>query len=111
MKTKFRYLMSIVGSMIISVAIFSSCNKGVKKTEPAETISIAALKQKAAQLVNKQDSAARQYILQGYFVNETVPMLVTNMKWMRINTVMPDSVFVILNGPGIDSVSKNPSYY
>src|SRR5580658_2010167 len=42
---------------------------------------------------------ANTYSLQGYFYKaDSVPILVSNLKWVSINTVMPDSVYINLGG-------------
>ncbi|HWR14610.1 MAG TPA: hypothetical protein VN577_07260 [Terriglobales bacterium] len=42
----------------------------------------------------------QQYVVEGYFVDDPVPMLVKDMKYFRINTPMPESVYILIRGTG-----------
>lgn len=55
----------------------------------------------------------RTFKAKGYFSNDPIPMLVNDPIWLRINTPKPDSAYLLLSGPGIDSLLANPDnkYY
>jgi hypothetical protein len=58
-----------------------------------------------------QAETDRDYVLEGYFVNETVPMLVTDMELLRINRPLPESAYIVLQGPGIEAFAKTEASY
>ena len=80
----------------------NGCGPG--KTSP-EKVTIAWLKSLDIDRADKA-TRTREYILEGYFVNETVPLLVTEMHLLRQNRPMPETSYVLLKGKGIDSFAK-----
>ena len=52
-----------------------------------------------------------EYTVEGYFFKDPVPILVTDLKWVQINSPMPDSVFIVLGGAILDSFNRNPERY
>ena len=55
--------------------------------------------------------ATKPVLLEGYFVSDPEPFLVTDMKWYYINMPMPDSVFVRIQGETAEIMRKNPEKY
>jgi hypothetical protein len=75
-----------------------------------ETATIAHVKSIDPARVDKR-VLEREYTVEGYYVDETVPMLVTDPKLLQINRPLPESTFVLLAGKGADGFRGKPEAY
>jgi hypothetical protein len=61
------------------------------------------------QLVNtlyaQNDTTDHVYTVTGYYTDETRPMLVADLSILKRNFLLPDSSYILLSGPGIDSIA------
>lgn len=91
-----------MASLAAALLLFSACNPKTdsNKNEPSTIAQLKSTKPDQKALIDKT------YDVSGYFVNDPVPMLVTDLKWTLANTPMPDSVFISLTGPGVDAMMK-----
>jgi hypothetical protein len=91
----------------VCVSLFCFCTPRDDKPQPT---SIAALK---AQDPEKMDRAAfdKVKIVEGYFINETVPLLISDPKLLEINRPLPDSSFILLSGAGVEQLIKQKDSY
>lgn len=69
----------------------------------AQQVSVAQVKQLRQNAFIASDSLFRPYTLEGYFFKDPLPLLITNPKWARVNTKMPDSVYIVLNSGELKS--------
>ena len=87
------------------MAFIVACSAGAQQTDrpaaPGTVITIEKLKS-----MDLKKAAAKmtqlEYVVEGYFVADPVPMLVKDLKFVRINTRMPESAYILLRGKGID---------
>ncbi len=63
--------------------------------------------------LSKRDKITLQqeYLVEGYFVNDPIPMLVKDLKIVLANTPMPKSAYIILKGKGIDKFLEQKMAY
>lgn len=107
----FKQLQNILVLLFIAIMTIIQAPYAAEKTIAAvKTTSIAKLK--VINLTKANVKVIRQmYYVEGYFVNETIPMLVQNMNILQINTPMPESSYIILSGTGIDRFTKQEGAY
>ena len=87
--------------------LFTTCTK--EPSKPKE-VTIAWLKALKAEQIDKA-ALEQDYVVKGYFVNETVPILISDMKLTLINSPIPDSSYILLTGKGIEEFSKEEGSY
>jgi len=75
---------------------------GCKTHKKNETLTIDKVKEAAANGDKKLMES--DIIIEGYFWNETVPLLITDLKLLDINTPLPEQKFILLSGPGIEKI-------
>ena len=91
----------ILISAIIAISI-TGCDKGRVKPEG---MTISELKTaKVDKYIGKELS------LVGYYVDRPVAMLVSDMKWLQINTPIPESEYILLSGKGIKDLPGKKYY-
>ena len=93
--------------VITAIVLLAGCTK---ETGEPEQVSISYLKSLRKEMVEKT-VLEKEYIVKGFFVNGTVPLLITDMKLILINTPMPDSAYILLKGKGIDALTKEKDVY
>lgn len=89
--------------IIILVVVFSACQTA-KKQEKVSIAEIKLLRQGAKSFTDAHTS--NEFIVEGYFVKDPVPILVTDLKWVNINRPMPDSVFITLGGDALQQINS-----
>ena len=99
-----RVLVSFMG---VAVFLLAGCQQ--KMPEPERT-TIARLKSLDPAKVDKQ-LLARDFIVEGYFVNETVPLLVTDLRLLEINRPLPETSYILLKGNGVEGFGKQENPY
>jgi hypothetical protein len=52
----------------------------------------------------------RKVRVQGYFVDSPAPMLVTDLKWLNINSPIPESEYILLGGKGVTNLPRGKYY-
>jgi hypothetical protein len=83
-----------------AILVFSSiclCLTGwVIQTAPPRPTSIARIKaiQRSNSLI--EEFSKKDVYVEGYYYNDPIPLLITDLKWTRINSIMPDSVYLAL---------------
>jgi len=68
----------------------------------------------AGELVRSPDFTRltkQSYTMEGFFVSDPEPMLLTNMKWYDANTPMPDSVFIPIRGEIRKTLMRDAAKY
>lgn len=109
MKTK-----KIVSLLLMFFLIFGSLDAQIKRNI-SKQITLQPIKIKTALNITRSVDFAKigtkPVILEGYFVHDPMPMLLTDMKWYYANTIMPDSVYVPLKGDAADLMKQNPEKY
>ena len=98
-----KVLLILAGVAIAALCFWLAyCNKPVK-----EKITIRQLRE----LVAKGDTSISQkeYVVEGYLWNDQVPILVSDPKWLNVNTPMPDSSYILLSGQVFERY-KNADY-
>lgn len=94
--------------MLLIIVTMSDCSPRVGQS-PTPISRIKALRKTTAP--EKFGRIDKEYVVEGYFYMDAVPMLLTDLTWSQVNTPMPDSVFIVLNGPALDSIKRNPDRY
>lgn len=89
------------------IILLAGCTK---ETLEPEQVTISYLKSLKKETVEKA-VLEKEFIVKGFFVNETVPLLITDMKLTLINKPMPDSAYILLKGKGIDELTKEGGAY
>jgi hypothetical protein len=114
-KTNLRRLSSFVFIFLLTIMTLvvtaPASGQQTSRPEPTTTaISIEKLKsidlRKAGAKIFKQE-----YVVEGYFVVDPMPMLVKDLKFVRINTRMPESAYILLRGKGIDKFREQETAY
>ena len=52
----------------------------------------------------------REVRVKGYFVNKPAPMLVSDLKWLNINTPIPESDYLLLGGKEVIDLPPDKLY-
>ena len=73
----------------------------IKYNQPA-VVSIERIKSFRGGNQSNTIDISKVYSVSGYFYNDRFPILVTDLKWTRVNSPMPDSVYLKLGGLEID---------
>ena len=95
---------TIVTALLAAGLSLTACHN--QPNQPTyRKLTIAQFKKSLDSTLRSGDTSLKNYEIEGYYVNEKVPMLVTNLDLMRKNALLPDSAFILLGGSGIDSVS------
>jgi hypothetical protein len=104
MKQKFLFRHHLLFLIGLIACISLGCQQPEKKQ--AQIVSISWLKN----LLSSDDASklSSTYQVEGIFVNDPVPMLLTDIDWFRVNTPMPDSVFIRLSGDIVSSIVSPP---
>lgn len=107
--------LKLTSLILICLLIFSSLNAQIiRRTTPKVTV-LQPIKIKAAinmaRSVDFVKLGSKPVILEGYFVHDPIPMLITDMKWYYANTIMPDSVYVPIKGELAEQLKQNPDKY
>jgi len=80
---------------------------GTREEVPPKTWTIQNLKLHA----QKAQVSEEKVRVKGLYVDQPVPMLLTNMLWPRVNSKMPDSVYLLLDVPKDNSEPADmPAY-
>lgn len=88
--------------LIATSAVFIHCLQPRR-----EASTIAALKS----LKPDSEMLDKEYEIKAFFISNPIPLLVTDLKWARINLHMPDSVFMPISGAGAEAMQAEPGKY
>jgi hypothetical protein len=104
-QTRRRRVLVVLPITIVTLVVMGRASVQPTPESSATVTSIEKLK--ALDLRRATPTTLRQeYVVEGYFVADPMPMLVKDLKFVRINTPMPDSVFILLRGKGIDALRR-----
>lgn len=109
MKTK-----KIASLLLVFFLIFGPLDAQIKRNIAKQVTPMPIKIKTALNITRSADFAkigTKPVILEGYFVHDPMPMLLTDMKWYYANTIMPDSVYVPLKGDAADMMKQNPEKY
>lgn len=88
--------------LVALLLIFSSLSGQLTGRNLSGKTTLKPIRIKSAMSIVRTSDFARvkskPVILEGYFVHDPMPMLITDMKWYYANTIMPDSVYVPVKG-------------
>ena len=90
--------------LVFSVATLAACRQ--TPSVPYRHLTIAQFKKTLDSALKASDTTTKNLEIEGYYVNEKVPMLVSNLELMRRNALLPDSAYIILTGAGVDSIQQ-----
>ena len=85
----------------IFLVMFAACTG---RTSVYRPVSIGEFKRILDSAIRSPDSCDLYLAVEGYYVNEKTPMLVSNLAILRRNVKLPDSTYLLLSGQGIDSL-------
>jgi hypothetical protein len=74
-----------------SIICLAGCNT---QNPELTTIKKVKIMEQSNSLVNGSED--KDLYVEGYYYNDPVPLLITDPKWTRINSIMPDSVYLVL---------------
>jgi hypothetical protein len=95
-------LLSIL--LLSSLFIFEGC----KPTKKSESVSIESVKESA--LKGDKTILEKEVTIEGYYWNETVPLLLTNLEILNLNTPMAEKDYIVLAGAGMEKISKDDKF-
>jgi Peptidase C13 family len=98
-------LAGLIAANLLFVAL-AACHNATTPAAQYRKLTIAEFKKSVDSVVKAGDTSVKNYQLEGYYVNEKVPMLVSNLDLMRKNALLPDSAYILLTGEGVDSISR-----
>lgn len=103
-------ILMLVTISFVGVICFC-CTPVTKKSEQISIAQIKSMKFDTLAIEGLKALSQKTYIVQGYFVDDPVPMILTDLKWHLINRPMPDTVFLPLTGEGVEMMRKKLSEY
>jgi hypothetical protein len=90
----------------LAALTFAACRNPSGPSPVYRRLTIAEFKKSVDSAVKFADTNTKHFEIQGYYVNEKVPMLVSSLDLMRSNALLPDSAYILLTGTGIDSIQQ-----
>jgi hypothetical protein len=93
----------VLSSVFLLLA--TGCATDYKKKEPRTDLSIGNIKS-----VEFEKHLGHRVRVKGYFVDKPTPMLVTDLKWLNINSPIPESEYILLSGKGVTDLPREPFY-
>ncbi|RAJ06667.1 hypothetical protein LX64_01794 [Chitinophaga skermanii] len=92
----------LVLACFVCSCIGVSCNQTANK--------IATVAQIKSLLADPAASTGKTFNVEGYFLKDPAPYLVTALKWANMNNAMPDSTFIPLEGAIFDTLQNINAY-
>jgi hypothetical protein len=101
-------------SLVILVSVFLFSCKFDKKDDqnptPGDDEKALTITEFNNQVATRDFATSKKVTVEGYYWNETTPMLVSDMKLLNINTPIPDDKYILLNGKGVDALKGKDNY-
>lgn len=99
--------------VLLITAVLFGCNfkdknkKEIPSSDDGATLTITEFKNNVS---TKSLTSSEKVTVEGYYWNETTPMLISDMKLLEINTPIPEDKYMLLNGKGIESIKGMNNY-